>query len=334
MIGNARDSPIRLANGQLLCGAHGFVTCAKCCVDYTFVQELDGEYSSHMLKQRDTIPGNDDQSCELSDVSGLCSSGVDTSDESTIIDSSSEEAAASPSVAPTGILIAVDDDPKPRFPALPKRFFPPEPVVSPRVLFRPRLVFHKDHPGIQRFIGIHDTSQYLVYAGGACLENGKGKLKAGWSFVFKPPAPDRPTSGRVSSRLEATGPTGKARRPSSHRAELRAVIAALSYLHEDGDLFKSIVVATDSTYVVHSATRLLQTWMSNGWINLTGRPVQNKDLWQTLLQIVDGWAKKGREVYLWRIPRKWNRDADECARAAVTSIPVPVDFEDLSNGNW
>ncbi|PYI04109.1 ribonuclease H-like protein [Aspergillus sclerotiicarbonarius CBS 121057] len=246
-----------------------------------------------------------------------------------MIDSGSEQPAGSPPVPRTGILIAIDEDPQPRIPVLPKRFFPPIPRVTPQILFPDRVVCFNDHLRIHRFIGAIDSAQFLVYADGACFDNGRDKPKAGWAFVFKDSTSDRPTKGRISGRLETTALTGEARRPTGRRAELRAVIAALQYLYKDCDTFESVVVATDSAYVVNNAIRLLGKWSSNGWTNLSGNPVQNKDLWQDLLRAVEGWAKKNREVYLWRIHPDWNGEADRFARLAVTSRPLPIDFGEL-----
>ncbi|OOF97927.1 hypothetical protein ASPCADRAFT_128115 [Aspergillus carbonarius ITEM 5010] len=332
MTDHSLNPPITLSNGQLLCGAHGFVTCAKCCVDYTFMQQLDAGYSCLMPGLRDTSPSSDSQSCVMSDVSGICSSGADTSVTPMMIDTGSEPCSESPPIVPTGILIALDEDPKPKMTALPKRFIPPK-SASPRDLFKPRYIFHGGHPGLQRFVGVEDSHQFLVYAGGACLKNGNDIPKAGWSFIFKPRTPGCQTSGRISAHLETTGPTGEARKPTSQRAELRAVIAALRYMYMHGSLFNSVVVATDSHYVVTGATRGLRKWLSNGWTNCSGEPIRNRDLWQDLLDVVHSWAKKNREVYLWMIPRKWNREADGFARLAVTSRPVPVDFGELI-GHW
>ncbi|PWY93570.1 ribonuclease H-like protein [Aspergillus sclerotioniger CBS 115572] len=248
----------------------------------------------------------------------------------------SRQASESAPIPPTGILIAVDEDPKPKITALPKRFASPN-SASPRRLFKTKVTYSDGHPGLQRFVGVKDSSQCLAYAAGACFENEKdNKPKAGWSFVFRPRAPFAPRgqrSGGISGHLETTGPTGATRTPTSQRAQLRAVIAALRYLNMHGNSFKSVVIATDSPYVVNNATRILPTWLSNGWRNHLGHSVSNRDLWQNLVEVVDSWAKKQKEVYLWRIPRRWNLEADELARLAAASRPVPVDFGELI-GRW
>jgi len=37
------EGPCELPNGQLVCGPHGFVSCGKCCVDYSFMDDEDAE---------------------------------------------------------------------------------------------------------------------------------------------------------------------------------------------------------------------------------------------------------------------------------------------------
>ncbi|KAL4722232.1 hypothetical protein ACLX1H_011012 [Fusarium chlamydosporum] len=34
------DSPTELPNGRLVCGNHGLVVCGRCCVDYSFMDEV------------------------------------------------------------------------------------------------------------------------------------------------------------------------------------------------------------------------------------------------------------------------------------------------------
>ena len=57
--------------------------------------------------------------------------------------------------------------------------------------------------------------------------------KAGWAFVHGPGTDGKPLIS--SGRLESKGPFGEDNIPSSNRAELRAVIAALRFRHWVGE---------------------------------------------------------------------------------------------------
>ena len=102
--------------------------------------------------------------------------------------------------------------------------------------------------------------------------------------------------------------------PTSNRAELRAVIAALRFRAWDVEGFRSIVIATDSEYVVEGATRWVRTWLKNGWTTRTGALVKNKDLWHALLGEAEKWSERDVKITFWWIPRDQNIEADHWAR--------------------
>ncbi|GKU21556.1 unnamed protein product [Fusarium langsethiae] len=116
-------------------------------------------------------------------------------------------------------------------------------------------------------------------------------------------------------------------------AELRAVIAALRLSDWKKEGFTSVVVATDSTYVLSGATRWAKVWMSNGWKLRDGTHVKNKDLWELLLGEVERWDKEGVDVSLLNIPRHLNQEADKAAKAAATTKPGKTEFTDITLGS-
>ena len=117
----------------------------------------------------------------------------------------------------------------------------------------------------------------LIRTDGPCLDNGREDPKAGWAFWhgFGPSGDPLVASGR----LEKKGPFGDDGLQTSNRAELRAVIAALRFRYWPGEGFTTLVIATDSQYVVEGATNWARTWVENGWVRRAGGAVQNRDLW-------------------------------------------------------
>jgi ribonuclease HI len=73
------------------------------------------------------------------------------------------------------------------------------------------------------------------------------------------------TVGYANFHLEKEGPFGEPSLQTSNRAELRAVIAALRFRAWQGEGFKSLVIATDSEYVVEGATNWARGWLRNNW---------------------------------------------------------------------
>ncbi|GAB7343811.1 hypothetical protein MBLNU457_1782t1 [Dothideomycetes sp. NU457] len=154
----------------------------------------------------------------------------------------------------------------------------------------------------------------LLYAGGACPLNGKQGARGGCGIVWHKPFPSNPNAGTLSFRLEEYGPSGKKYAPTNQRAELRAAIAALQLCDWPETRIKTIVIATDSAYVVDGAMDFCTRWFHNGWQRSKGGPIVNQDLWTSLLQLVADFKHQGVTVFLWHIPQKLNKKADSLAK--------------------
>lgn len=102
-----------------------------------------------------------------------------------------------------------------------------------------------------------------VFADGSCIGNpGAG----GYAAII--------TDGEKKSIIK-----GNEKQTTNNRMELLAVIKALESLKKDTyeiDLF------TDSNYVVSGLKSWLNNWVRNGWKTSSGKPVENKDLWEKL----------------------------------------------------
>jgi len=123
----------------------------------------------------------------------------------------------------------------------------------------------------------------------------------------------------VSGRLGKKGSVGDDGLQTSNRAELCAVIAALRFSFQDlaDEGFTTLVIATDSTYVVEGSTNWARRWVENGWVRRAGGAVQNRDLWEALLGEIRRYKHGGVAVEFWWIPREWNKAADRAAKAAA-----------------
>ncbi|QPC64351.1 hypothetical protein HYE67_006582 [Fusarium culmorum] len=172
-------------------------------------------------------------------------------------------------------------------------------------------------------------SKLLLYTDGSCLNNGQSDARGGWSVSF---GTEDPLIGSpvASGILENMGPFGDRERATSNRAELRAVIAALRLSDWRKEGFASVVVATDSTYVLSGATKWAKIWVSKGWRLHDGKPVKNKDLWELLLGEVERWDNEGVEVCLLNIPRHLNQEADKAAKMASATKPEKTEFTDVT----
>jgi ribonuclease HI len=71
---------------------------------------------------------------------------------------------------------------------------------------------------------------------------------------------------------------GKEPATTNQRMELTAAIQALERLSPNS----SVVVHTDSKYVVSGIQRWIRKWENNGWRTAGGKAVKNRDLWERL----------------------------------------------------
>jgi len=160
----------------------------------------------------------------------------------------------------------------------------------------------------------------IVFTSGACLNNGQAGARGGYGIMYGPLNPG------LSAPLERA-PDGSP--PTSNRAELRAVVGALTMRYWPGEGFFRIVIATDSEYVVSGATQWCQKWVANGWKTASGAMVKNQDLWKMVLEKMEEYEADGFAVQFFQISREWNEAADDCARrgAAVVGHSFPSRIE-------
>lgn len=72
---------------------------------------------------------------------------------------------------------------------------------------------------------------------------------------------------------------------TENRAELTALAEALKRLNQNCELD----IYTES---VHIGTALekgwIKTWRNNGWVNAKGKEISNRDLWQEMVELLNG----------------------------------------------
>ncbi|KAF2969163.1 hypothetical protein GQX73_g4407 [Xylaria multiplex] len=329
------EGPCELPNGRLVCGPHGFVVCGKCCVDYSFMEDV----LSHSEDEDDVLDAETEEMYwELSPESraeidarwGPPSSSRGSQPQT--FNSSNARRSSTTDTHSTieDFGIDLDDDgpgPKKRRGTgrvFPTRFTPPSPTITPTELFLGKATYAR----LTRYIHCNDAQKVLIFTDGACLNNGQANPKAGWALVHGPGFTGMPAL-IASGRLEDKGPFGDPSIQSSNRAELRAVIAALRMRHWTGEGFDTVVIATDSEYVTTGSTEWVKSWIKNGWQTAGRTDVKNKDLWEMLLGEVERWHDEGLSIQFWKIPREWNKVADAAAKKAAEESETPGGWMDI-----
>ncbi|KAK8200628.1 hypothetical protein M8818_005942 [Zalaria obscura] len=126
--------------------------------------------------------------------------------------------------------------------------------------------------------GPADTGMLRIYTDGSALGNGGNGAIAGVGVYFGPN-----DSRNVSEPL-------KGERQTNQRAELTAILRALELAPRD----RPVTIYSDSSYAIKCVTEWFQKWRSNGWLNSSKKPVENKDLIEKVLALLEERERIGR----------------------------------------
>ncbi|XP_060601646.1 ribonuclease H1-like isoform X1 [Ruditapes philippinarum] len=118
-----------------------------------------------------------------------------------------------------------------------------------------------------------DDRTPVVYTDGACTNNGRGAAKAGIGVYW---GPNHPLN--ISERLPG--------RQTNNRAEIHAVVKAVQQARLQG--FPRLTVKTDSMFLINSMTKWLPGWKRKGWMTSEGKPVINREDFESLIEEMDG----------------------------------------------
>lgn len=117
--------------------------------------------------------------------------------------------------------------------------------------------------------------EVTIYADGACKGNpGPG----GWGAVLI----YRGHTKEIYGAAEVT---------TNQRMEITAAIEALQALREPC----RVKLYSDSQYLIRSMSEWIQRWQKSGWRNSQRKPVENRDLWEKLLEV----SKRHQVEWIW-----------------------------------
>jgi ribonuclease HI len=99
---------------------------------------------------------------------------------------------------------------------------------------------------------------------------------------------------------------------TNNRMEMRAVIEALRLI----DRPSRIRITTDSNYVVKGMTEWIRGWIRRNWVNSQKKPVLNRDLWETLLEL----SRPHEIEWAWIRGHDGHEENERCDRLARNAI--------------
>ena len=112
-----------------------------------------------------------------------------------------------------------------------------------------------------------------IYTDGACSGNQNESNTGGWGCILE--------YGEHRKEL-----WGGEINTTNNRMELTALISALAALREKGLLVR---VYSDSSYLINCfKNRWYLGWQKNGWKTSQKKPVENRELWEKLLELSEG----------------------------------------------
>jgi ribonuclease HI len=121
----------------------------------------------------------------------------------------------------------------------------------------------------------------IVFTDGACSGNpGKG----GWGSIIVTP------DGMVRELGDSAPNT------TNNRMEMAAALFALKELSDET---RTIDLYTDSTYLIRGITQWVWGWKKRGWKTAENAEVQNRDMWEALLEVISLRDKKSKINWLY-----------------------------------
>jgi len=139
--------------------------------------------------------------------------------------------------------------------------------------------------------------EVTIYTDGACSGNpGPG----GWAAVLMYGEHVKEISGYMPET-------------TNNRMEVFAVIQALGLLKQAC----KVTVYSDSAYLVNASLQgWLDNWQRNGWKTAKKEPVENQDLWRSLLSLM-----KPHDMHFVKVrghaDNEWNNRCDKLATAKI-----------------
>lgn len=104
---------------------------------------------------------------------------------------------------------------------------------------------------------------------------------------------------------------------TNNQMEIMGVIKGLSMLKRED---VEVEVFTDSAYVVGAMTTWYKDWIKKGWKNSKKKPVENRELWEELIELKDRFKNVTFTKVKGHSGHVWNERADELANKAMDEI--------------
>lgn len=150
-----------------------------------------------------------------------------------------------------------------------------------------------------------NENKVIIYTDGGCRSNQKENNIGGLGVVLE-------FGGHVKEHYRGF------RNTTNNRMEIQAAIDALK-LMKRFDI--PVEVRTDSAYLCNCIrNKWYENWMKNGWLTSAKKPVENRDLWIDLLELIEQFQFISFTKVKGHSDNAGNNRADELANLAMDKM--------------
>ncbi|HID0768050.1 TPA: ribonuclease HI [Clostridium botulinum] len=149
----------------------------------------------------------------------------------------------------------------------------------------------------------------IIYCDGGCRGNQKKNNIGGWGAIL--------TQNGTDNNKEIYG---NKINTTNNQMELTACIKSLEAIKEESRHICNIEIHSDSAYLVNGMNSWINGWIKKNWRNSQKKPVENKELWQQILEL----TKQFKDVTFNKCKGhdgvELNERADELANIAMDEL--------------
>ncbi|NFF75933.1 ribonuclease HI [Clostridium sporogenes] len=148
-----------------------------------------------------------------------------------------------------------------------------------------------------------------IYCDGGCRGNQKKHNIGGWGAIL--------TQNDTDNEKEIYG---NKINTTNNQMELTACIKSLEAIKEDARCKVNIEIYSDSAYLVNGMNSWINGWIKKNWINSKKKPVENKELWQQILELTKKFENVTFNKCKGHSGEELNERADELANIAMDEL--------------
>jgi ribonuclease HI len=168
---------------------------------------------------------------------------------------------------------------------------------------------------VQRETPKEDGKNLICFTDGACINNGRRHARGSYAVVW-PEHPELNDAHVINDGQVAT----------NNRAETMAVMHAITQADQlDPERSKTLIVYSDSMFVIKTICEWMPKWRKNGWLKYDGKVAANVDLLEQLVALVCRRQLVFRHVEAHTGKMDWesqmNDLADTLAKKALQNTP-------------